>query len=296
MNQKGIAPLLLLLLAGIGILIGLYLVGNPQIFSPHANNSILIDNYIPFRKLYNSDNNGWIWSPPGNELNEVTAQGYSDQGILFYAFPSTDPAPGSVPLYRLRRPADPFTQSFMTTNINEYKFVLTSGHPELMDSNDGNDAFTTEWQTLDLLYYVYPPVNAPAGSVPVYRLMYNSPGHPYHGIRYYSADSAEVKALLKTGQYFDEGIVFYGFNPNLITADPNPCVLNPSGLCTSKITWNVPNAFDLRITIKENPGSLFATGPSGSQDAPWISAQGATFEAWSGGQKVGSVFVKGNPQ
>lgn len=77
------------------------------------------------------------------------------------------------------------------------------------------------------------------------------------------------------------------------SAAPNPCVVGPSGFCTSTITWASANAPDLRITVKENPGSLFAQAPSGSQQAPWISTAGATFEAYSGSTLVGTLFVDG---
>jgi hypothetical protein len=78
-----------------------------------------------------------------------------------------------------------------------------------------------------------------------------------------------------------------------ITASPNPCTLNAQGTCTAKITWTSQNAPDLQIKIKESPGSLFAAAPSGSQDATWITAPGATFEVWSGGKVIASLNVKG---
>ncbi len=77
-----------------------------------------------------------------------------------------------------------------------------------------------------------------------------------------------------------------------ITAAPNPCIpLNGADKCNSKITWSSTGAPNLKISIREVPGSLFAQGASGSQDAPWIATSGATFDAYNGTTLLGSVKV-----
>jgi hypothetical protein len=80
---------------------------------------------------------------------------------------------------------------------------------------------------------------------------------------------------------------------NTISASPNPCILNGSGKCTSRLSWNFPGITDLKITIRENPGSLFAQAESGSQDTFLIGPDGATFDAYSGTNLLGSIFIKG---
>lgn len=77
------------------------------------------------------------------------------------------------------------------------------------------------------------------------------------------------------------------------SASPNPCNLNSSTSCKSTIQWNFPGISNLLITIKESPGSRFATGSFGSQVAPWISASSLTFQAYSGRNLLGSMVVKG---
>jgi hypothetical protein len=81
-------------------------------------------------------------------------------------------------------------------------------------------------------------------------------------------------------------------NTAILSASPNPCKLSDSGKCTATISWKSDYS-DLKITIRENPGSLFARAPYGTQDAPWITASGATFDAYSGSTLVDSLIVKG---
>lgn len=78
-----------------------------------------------------------------------------------------------------------------------------------------------------------------------------------------------------------------------ISASPNPCYLSGALTCTSTISWESVNAPDLTIEIKENPGSLFARAPYGKKDAKWITENGATFQAYSGGILLDSLKVTG---
>lgn len=81
-------------------------------------------------------------------------------------------------------------------------------------------------------------------------------------------------------------------NTGILSASPNPCKLSDSGKCTATISWKSDYS-DLKITIRENPGSLFARAPYGALDATWITASGATFDAYSGSTLVDSLFVRG---
>lgn len=78
-----------------------------------------------------------------------------------------------------------------------------------------------------------------------------------------------------------------------ITASPNPCILNSTGTCTSKISWTSENAPNLRIKHKE-AGIWVGEGANGSFNATnWITASGVTFEAYSGNNLLTSLVVTG---
>lgn len=112
-----------------------------------------------------------------------------------------------------------------------------------------------------------------------------------------------IRATGATFQVFEgnvlrEELFVRGVQQNMMAADPNPCILDATGNCTSKISWNFENndsanAYGVKITVKENPGSLFASGIKGTQDAPWIKSTGATFEAYAGSTLLATLFVKG---
>jgi hypothetical protein len=85
-------------------------------------------------------------------------------------------------------------------------------------------------------------------------------------------------------------------NTHMISASPNPCLLNAQGLCSSTISWKTEGVTTVEVKIQEFPGILFAGGTSGSQLASWISAAGYTFEMYGDGRLIGSVFVKGVQQ
>lgn len=62
-----------------------------------------------------------------------------------------------------------------------------------------------------------------------------------------------------------------------------------------KISWKFeePGAEGIMIKIRET-GQGFAGGsPSGSADAPWITAGGYNFDLYVEGQLYDSIFVKG---
>lgn len=59
MNQKGIAHLLLIILAVFGIAVGLYLVKNPQIFSPHADQTPVTKTKSAIESEYNPFGDFW---------------------------------------------------------------------------------------------------------------------------------------------------------------------------------------------------------------------------------------------
>jgi hypothetical protein len=84
-----------------------------------------------------------------------------------------------------------------------------------------------------------------------------------------------------------------GVPVNTIVASPANCSLNGASTCTLKLWWHYPGKTDLEIRVKENPGSVVAKGYYGTQTITWLSATGATFEAYSGGSKLGELFVRG---
>lgn len=86
--------------------------------------------------------------------------------------------------------------------------------------------------------------------------------------------------------------------PNtLITASPNPCILNAEGLCTSHIQLNAKSYSNLEIKVREANNAPFTvnpgTDPNGGWDASWITAKGYTFDLYSNSVLIASVFVKG---
>lgn len=81
-----------------------------------------------------------------------------------------------------------------------------------------------------------------------------------------------------------------------ITANPNPCVIPIGGaICTSTISWN-SNQPDARIIITNLQGNnpqVFAGGQSGSESAPWISAEPIRFHLGIPGYTITTVDVRG---
>src|SRR5262249_59173710 len=58
-----------------------------------------------------------------------------------------------------------------------------------------------------------------------------------------------------------------------ISADPNPVIVPPGQLGTTTITWSTtpPTFAQVWVRVNDDPTeSLFASGTSGSQPAPWI--------------------------
>jgi hypothetical protein len=86
-----------------------------------------------------------------------------------------------------------------------------------------------------------------------------------------------------------------------ISASPNPCLIGAGGLCSTTISWGTQNAAGVEITVQMpgGPEVLFAGGPSGSANAPWIanSPSHYTFRLYdrSSGSRVllSSVSVSG---
>lgn len=88
-----------------------------------------------------------------------------------------------------------------------------------------------------------------------------------------------------------------------ITANPTTCVMTePNSTCTSTISWTATNATNVKVLIHSDD-SVFVpetTTTNGSQDAPWITANGATFDLYATGYSypysiVSSVTARGNP-
>lgn len=223
-NQKGIAPIFILLILAVGILSGLYLIRNPQIFSPDAAETGT--NTVGIHRLYNAKYNTWYWADNQSDITNLIANGYQDEGVLFSAYTDAT-TPGTVPLYRLIKANDyysPGHELFLTTSKQEVDLLLSqhnrAGRSDDMQNNSPNQAISSDWQIKDSALYVYPPTYAPQGALPVFRLIYNNPQDPkFDGDRYYAIYQEEIDALLATGKYINEGIVFYGVGN---TAGNNP--------------------------------------------------------------------------
>jgi hypothetical protein len=85
----------------------------------------------------------------------------------------------------------------------------------------------------------------------------------------------------------------------LITASPSPCTI-PTGshVCAADITLNANGFANLQVKIREADNAPFTAvgaSPTGIYKAPWIGASGYTFDLYSNGTVIGSVFVKGQP-
>jgi hypothetical protein len=67
--------------------------------------------------------------------------------------------------------------------------------------------------------------------------------------------------------------------PATLTASPNPVRVDAGRLGTTTIAWSTGRSEDGQVFVSENgqPEKLFASGTTGSQDAPWIRA-GASYE------------------
>lgn len=99
------------------------------------------------------------------------------------------------------------------------------------------------------------------------------------------------------------GTTFRDFNrtsPNSISADPNPCVIQPGQTrCNSSISWTTLNQPHASVFIKETGANFSGPDrPSGSNvQAPWINSVGFTFELHAenniGSTLLDSVFVRG---
>jgi hypothetical protein len=98
---------------------------------------------------------------------------------------------------------------------------------------------------------------------------------------------------LYSGSTIISSIYVKGVTQNTIGAAPNPCDLNGENMCASYIYWSSdkPN-----VTIKVKiPGqqteNLFAAGPAGMQEAPWITAAGVIFNLYSDSTLLNSLTV-----
>ncbi len=80
-----------------------------------------------------------------------------------------------------------------------------------------------------------------------------------------------------------------------ITANPNPCTLKADGLCSTSLSVNAPGYTNLQIKVREinTPLTGVAQTLPGPMVAPWIPAQGYTFDLYSNGTLIDSLQVKG---
>ena len=112
-------------------------------------------------------------------------------GIAYYAHPTA--TVGTTPLYRFW--SSVFKGHFYTTS--EVEKERTEQNPE--------------WRYEGVAYYVYKKGDAPADTVPVYRLWSD---RNHFGGHFYTTFVAEQNALSASGNYRIEGIAFHGYaNP-----------------------------------------------------------------------------------
>lgn len=229
MSQKGFAHYLILIVILMGIAIGLYLIKSPQIFNPQADEPAI--NSVPVYRLYSDQQNAWFWTEKQSVIDAlVQTGGYRNEGVLFYGYSPNNPPAGTVPVYHLSRLADPFVQHFFTINTQEVALLLQlGGVPNSFEqyyvvpgggfSTDGDRQ--SGWVLERPTFYAYPPTaNNVSGVVPLYRLKYNDPNSVYNGIRYFSSNQEEIKSLLDSGSYINEGIAFFGYNPTPAAVQP----------------------------------------------------------------------------
>lgn len=83
---------------------------------------------------------------------------------------------------------------------------------------------------------------------------------------------------------------------DMISADPNPCILNSQGKCEVTLYWSTERSSNVQIKLKDNPTNpddpIFI-GATGSQKIEWITETGATFELYKDGSKISEVTVRG---
>jgi hypothetical protein len=110
--------------------------------------------------------------------------------------------------------------------------------------------------------------------------------------------SKEAPWITATGYTFElysgntllTSVFVKGIPENKLVATPNPCALDTQGLCSSTIAWSATSYQN--VSVKVN-GLLFAQGPAGISQAPWIPRDGAKFELYSGTTLIDSLTVYG---
>ena len=156
------------------------------------------------------------------ERNALISAGYSDEGIAFYALPSTTSTNISYPVYRFNGAGGHFlnlsSEAFPSHQKEGIDFNVPSGLAEVPTPNpdkvnvyrlNGSEHFLTtslvERDTLIKSGWSYEGVTlqtpAKQTSTPVYRL--NGPEH------FYTTSEAEKTAALKSKKWFDEGVAWY---------------------------------------------------------------------------------------
>ena len=156
------------------------------------------------------------------ERNALISAGYSNEGVAFYALPSTTSTNISYPVYRFNGAGGHFlnlsNEAFPSHQKEGIDFSVPSGLAETPTPSpekvnvyrlNGSEHFlTTSLFERDALIksgwsYEGVTLQTPAKqtSTPIYRL--NGPEH------FYTTSEAEKTALLKTGIWRDEGIAFY---------------------------------------------------------------------------------------
>jgi hypothetical protein len=98
---------------------------------------------------------------------------------------------------------------------------------------------------------------------------------------------------LYSGSTVLSSIYVKGVTQNTIGAEPNPCNLDGQNMCTSFIYWSSDKP-DVTIKVKipgQQTENLFAAGPAGMQEAPWITNAGVIFNLYSGTTLLNSLTV-----
>lgn len=222
------------------------------------------------------------WAYSGGSTPEGSGGGYSS----IFARPSWQIAPGVSGSNRgypdVSAVADPATGA-----------LVYYGGSASAAQVGGTSLATPLWAGITALLNQY--VTAHHGSVgnlaaTLYRLASQSPPYPaFHDItsgsngQYSAAAGWDAVTGLGTPDAWNLARDLAGTTPQAaISATPNPVSASSS---STTVSWNTGSGADGQVWVAVNGGSqqLFASGPSGSADAPWINASGSyVFTLYSG--------------
>jgi len=182
---------------------------------------------VPIYRLANYHNSyPYFYTASNVEVDSAEKNGYTLQGIGFYAFETRGNDSSLAPVYRLYNPS---VENYLyTTSTSERDSALSAG----------------AYQNQGIVFYAY--TSAFNSASPIYRLFSN--GHGY----FYTTSSTERDYATNTN-WTDQGIAFWAFT--------SP-VLNPIPVCTGLAVDRDPNgAAPFTITFTASGNSGFGSTP-----------------------------------